>query len=185
MQRFVSRRFVRPLFGRGQATASTGAPTTTANAAATTARQSSVNNVTLVGVVHDVQHGFVFEDRVTQFVLTTTSIDTTNPAQECVVEKDHHTIRCYGDEFAEEVRGRVKDGNVLCVSGRLRLNPQLEPSCGKHFYFPYLHVQPPHGSVSVVHGDRRQPPTVQGGAIPTAAASAAPAADGAKPEVTA
>src|SRR4051794_8941332 len=92
----------------------------------------SVNQVTLVGVVHDIQTGFVYEDPVTQFCVTTTSIDTTNPLQECVVEKDHHTVRCFGEAFAQDVKTRLKEGNVVCIAGRLRLNPQLEPSCNKH-----------------------------------------------------
>lgn len=117
----------------------------------------SINNVTLVGVVHDIQVGFVFDDAVTQFTLTTTSLDTTNPTQECVIEKDHHTIRCYGDAFSSEVKNKLKDGNIVCVNGRLRLNPQLESGSNKHFYFPFVHVQPPHGQVSVVHSDRRKP----------------------------
>jgi hypothetical protein len=111
-----------------------------------------------VGVVHDIQSGFVFEDAVTQFTLTTTSLDTTNPTQECVVEKDHHTVRCFGDVFSQEVRGKLSEGNVVCVNGRLRLNPQLEPACNKYYYFPYIQVQPPYGQVSVVYGDRRAPP---------------------------
>ncbi|KAG8344669.1 MP18 RNA editing complex protein [Trypanosoma vivax] len=118
----------------------------------------SVNSVTLVGVVHDIQCGFVYEDAVTQFTLTTTSIDTTHPTQEVVVEKDHHTIRCFGELFSAEVKQKIKDGNVVCVNGRLRLSPQLEPSCNKHFYFPYIQVQPPHGQVAVIHGDRRTVP---------------------------
>ena len=118
----------------------------------------SVNSVTLVGVVHDIQTGFVYEDAVTQFMLTTTSIDTSNPAQEAVVEKDHHTVRCFGEQFSQEVKGKLKEGNVVCVNGRLRLNPQLEPACNKHFYFPYVHVQPPNGQVAVIHGDRHKPP---------------------------
>nr|CCC93665.1 unnamed protein product [Trypanosoma congolense IL3000] len=118
----------------------------------------SVNSVTLVGVVHDIQSGFVYEDAVTQFTLTTTSIDTTHPTQEVVVEKDHHTIRCFGELFSAEVKQKVKEGNVVCVNGRLRLSPQLEPTCNKHFYFPYIQVQPPHGQVAVIHGDRRTVP---------------------------
>ncbi|ESL08096.1 RNA editing complex protein MP18 [Trypanosoma rangeli SC58] len=121
-------------------------------------RCKSVNSVTLVGVVHDIQSGFVYEDAVTQFTLTTTSIDTTHPTQEVVVEKDHHTIRCFGELFSAEVRQKIKEGNVVCVNGRLRLSPQLEPSCNKHFYFPYIQVQPPHGQVAVIHGDRRTTP---------------------------
>lgn len=133
----------------------------------------SVNSVSLVGVVHDIQNGFVYEDAVTQFTLTTTSIDTTNPLQECVVEKDHHTIRCFGDEFSADVRSRIKEGCVACVSGRLRMNPQLEPSCNKHFYFPYIHVTPPHGQVAVVQGDRRKAPPMADGALPTATTATA------------
>jgi hypothetical protein len=132
---------------------------------------SSINNVTLTGVIHDVQVGYVFETRVTQFVLTTTSIDTThynngsnsgnNNASnntDCVVEKDHHTIRCFGEPFADDIAARIKEGSVVCCNGRLRLNPQLEQSCGKHFYFPYVHIEPPFGSVAIVHGDHRRPP---------------------------
>eukprot|EP00758_Cryptobia_borreli_P013990 Tbor_TRINITY_DN5884_c5_g8::TRINITY_DN5884_c5_g8_i1::g.7180::m.7180 len=118
----------------------------------------SINNVTLVGVVHDIQSGYVYEDPVTQFTLTTTSIDTANTPNECYVEKDHHTVRCFGDMFSSDIKARIKEGNVVCVNGRLRMNPQLEPSCNKHFYFPFVHVQPPHGQVSIVHGDRRKPP---------------------------
>ena len=140
----------------------------------------TINNVTLVGVVHDIQSGFVYEEPVTQFTLTTTSLDTTNPAQECLVEKDHHTVRCFGEQFANEIKGKLKEGNVVCVNGRLRLNPQLEPSCGKHFYFPFVHVQPPLGQVSVVHGDRRRAPAnaeapQDGEGIPDAADGAAAA----------
>ncbi|CBZ25913.1 putative MP18 RNA editing complex protein [Leishmania mexicana MHOM/GT/2001/U1103] len=122
-------------------------------------RAPSINCVTLVGVVHDIQTGYVFEDAVTQFTLTTTSLDAANQAQECVVEKDHHTVRCYGDVFSREVRAKLSEGNVVCVNGRLRLNPQMEPSCNKYYYFPYIQVQPPHGQVSVVYGDRRSPPS--------------------------
>eukprot|EP00658_Telonema_sp_P-2_P032463 TRINITY_DN24036_c0_g1_i3.p1 TRINITY_DN24036_c0_g1~~TRINITY_DN24036_c0_g1_i3.p1 ORF type:complete len:164 (+),score=29.32 TRINITY_DN24036_c0_g1_i3:58-549(+) len=109
----------------------------------------SLNNVTLVGVVHDIQTGFVYEDAVTQFTLTTTSLDTTTSSGECAVEKDHHTIRCFGDTYSSDIKAKLKEGNVICVNGRLRMNPQLEPSCNKHFYFPFVHVQPPHGQVSV------------------------------------
>ncbi|CUG94356.1 Hypothetical protein, putative [Bodo saltans] len=118
----------------------------------------TINSVTLVGVVHDIQSGFVFEDAVTQFTLTTTSVDTTSSSQECVVEKDHHTIRCYGDVFSAEIKNKIKEGNVICVNGRLRLNPQLESGTNKYYYFPFVHVQPPNGQVSVVHSDRRKAP---------------------------
>lgn len=125
---------------------------------APTKKDAAINSVTLVGVAHDIQSGYVFEDAVTQFTLTTTSLDTTNPTHECVVEKDHHTVRCFGDVYSQEIKAKVTEGSVVCVNGRLRLNPQLEPSCNKYYYFPFIHVQPPHGQVSVVYGDRRAPP---------------------------
>ncbi|KAK7196699.1 MP18 RNA editing complex protein [Novymonas esmeraldas] len=135
-----------------------GAKSTAFSASRPGQRAPSINCVTLVGVVHDIQTGYVFEDAVTQFTLTTTSLDTTNSTQECVVEKDHHTVRCFGDVFSQEMRSKLAEGNVVCVNGRLRLNPQLESSCNKYYYFPYIQVQPPHGQVSVVYGDRRSPP---------------------------
>ena len=139
----------------------------------------SINNVTLVGVVHDIQSGYVYEDAVTQFTLTTTSIDTSlGAASECVIEKDHHTIRCFGDAFSAEVKTKIKEGNVVCVNGRLRLNPQLEQSCNKHFYFPFVHVQPPLGNVAMIYSDRRKAPPPQSAATEEIPPPAAPA-DGA------
>lgn len=140
----------------------------------------SVNSVTLVGVVHDIQSGFVYEDPVTQFVVTTTSLDTTNPLQECVVEKDHHTVRCFGEGMAAEMKTRLREGNVVCVTGRLRLNPQLEPACNKYFYYPYLHVSAANGSVAVVHGDRRKPP-VMAEPAPAVAPTPSPAVEASAP----
>jgi hypothetical protein len=167
--------FTRRLFGnaasRCVATVSAASQTRLQSSSSGKAKPVSVNSLTLVGVVHDIQTGYVYEDPVTQFTLTTTSIDTTNPLQECVVEKDHHTIRCFGEEFSADVKSRIQEGNVVCVSGRLRLNPQLEPSCNKHFYFPFLHVAPPHGQVAVVHGDRRKPPAFADGPLPAASSA--------------
>jgi hypothetical protein len=123
-------------------------------------RMKSVNSLTLVGIVHDVQTGYVYEDPVTQFTLTTTAVDATGRAASSdgntVVEKDHHTVRCFGDAYSQEVRGLLREGQIVCVSGRLRLNPQLEPSCNKHFYFPYVHVEGPMGKVAVIHGERKK-----------------------------
>lgn len=138
---------------------------------------ASINSVSLVGVAHDIQQGFVFEDPVLQFTLTTTALHTTPETgnAECVVEKDHHVIRCFGELFSQDIHQKVKEGSVVCVSGRLRLNPQLEPSVNKYYYFPYIQVQPPHGQVAVVYADRANPPQAVDPAIP-AAAPAAPAA---------
>lgn len=147
----------------------------------TTSGAPSINSVSLVGVAHDIQSGFVFEESVLQFTLTTTSLQTggtvpssSSPASstsagagkaggstgttDCVVEKDHHVVRCFGELFSQEVQQKVKEGSVVCVNGRLRLNPQLEPSVNKYYYFPYIQVQPPHGQVSVVYSDRSNPP---------------------------
>lgn len=137
----------------------------------------SVNNVTLVGVVHDIQTGYVYEDPVTQFTLTTTALDTAGGEDGCVVEKDHHTVRCFGEVFAGEVKAKIKEGAVLCVNGKLRMNPQLEPQCGKHFYFPFIHVQPPTGQVTVISSDRRKAP-------PTAESSDAEIAEKSEPEAS-
>jgi hypothetical protein len=141
--------------------------------------------VTLVGVVHDIQTGYVYEDAVTQFTLTTTSIDTSlGGASECVIEKDHHTIRCFGDSFSADIKNRIKEGNVVAVNGRLRMNPQLEQSCNKHFYFPFVHVQPPNGNVAVIHSDRRKVPPPTSPAAEEIPPPAAPsqAGDAAEPQ---
>lgn len=148
--------------------------------AAGVSSHSSINSVSLVGVAHDIQLGYVFEESVLQFTLTTTSLQTNalvpsppggsasssashhspgaGGTEECVVEKDHHVVRCFGEVFSQEVHQKIKEGSVLCVNGRLRLNPQLEPSVNKYYYFPYIQVQPPYGQVAVVYTDRTNPP---------------------------
>ena len=50
----------------------------------------------------------------------------------------------------------LREGYVVVASGRLRLNPQLDPATSKHHYFPYIHVSPPHGNVHVIHGDPKK-----------------------------
>lgn len=151
-------------------------PSGTSTASGVASQSSSINSVSLVGVAHDIQLGFVFEESVLQFTLTTTSLQTNtlvpslpgssaaNPSlgagatEECVVEKDHHVVRCFGEVFSQEVQQKIKEGSVVCVSGRLRLNPQLEPSVNKYYYFPYIQVQPPYGQVAIVYTDRTNPP---------------------------
>lgn len=151
-------------------------PSGASAASGVASQSSSINSVSLVGVAHDIQLGFVFEESVLQFTLTTTSLQTNTlvPAppgsaaanqshgagatEECVVEKDHHVVRCFGEVFSQEVQQKIKEGSVVCVSGRLRLNPQLEPSVNKYYYFPYIQVQPPFGQVAIVYTDRTSPP---------------------------
>lgn len=148
------------------------------SAAGVPSHTSSINSVSLVGVAHDIQLGFVFEESVLQFTLTTTSLQTNavvpplpgggtarpshhggvGGTEECVVEKDHHVIRCFGELFSQEVHQKIKEGSVVCINGRLRLNPQLEPSVNKYYYFPYIQVQPPYGQVAVIYTDRTSPP---------------------------
>lgn len=164
---------------------------TTASSRPPAASFPSINAVSLVGVAHDIQAGYVFEESVLQFTVTTTALQSgvaaSRPASgssaaECVVEKDHHVVRCFGELFSQDVQQRVKEGSIVCVHGRLRLNPQLEPSVNKYYYFPYIQVQPPHGQISVIYSDRANPPqavepapaAVEPREAPAAAATAAP-----------
>eukprot|EP00760_Papus_ankaliazontas_P034546 PhM_4_TR7252/c0_g1_i1/m.95226/K03111/ssb; single-strand DNA-binding protein len=146
------------MFRFGRRFLSAGLPGTATSAATTTSPLKSVNHVTLVGVAHDIQSGYVYEDPVCQFTLTTSALDTNvnGKTNEAVLEKDHHTVRCFGEAFSAQVRQAIREGYVVAVSGKLRLNPQLEPSTSKHHYFPYIHVTSPHGQVHVVHGDPKK-----------------------------
>lgn len=167
--------FVTPLSRRFMTTTtSTGPPppiSPTPPPQGASAKTASINSVSLVGVAHNIESGFVFEEAVLQFTLTTTALQTNVSSAssegcasnatsnaECVVERDHHVIRCFGEVFSQEVQNKIKEGSVVCVNGRLRLNPQLEPSVNKYYYFPYIQVQPPHGQVAVVYTDRTSPP---------------------------
>ncbi|KNH03802.1 MP18 RNA editing complex protein [Perkinsela sp. CCAP 1560/4] len=136
----------------------TGTAATESEGSRSNALYKSINHVTLVGVAHDVQSGFVYEDPVCQFTLSTSSLDTmiNGRTNEAVLEKDHHTIRCFGEPFCTQVRQMIREGYVVVASGRLRLNPQMDPSTSKYHYFPYIHVSPPHGNVHVIHGDPKK-----------------------------
>mmetsp|Transcript_24403 Transcript_24403/g.38004 ORF Transcript_24403/g.38004 Transcript_24403/m.38004 type:complete len:188 (-) Transcript_24403:31-594(-) len=169
-----NRRFLQAVTGNGAstmnlATASAPSPASTPEAKAEAAKSDtaqkassplykSINHVTLVGVAHDVQSGFVYEDPVCQFTLSTSSLDTmiNGRTNEPVLEKDHHTIRCFGEPFCTQVRQMIREGYVVVASGRLRLNPQMDPATSKYHYFPYIHVSPPHGNVHVIHGDSKK-----------------------------
>ena len=95
-----------------------------------------VNQITLVGVVADVSHGYVFEDPAIQFTIAT---DFDNPpAGE--PNKDFHTIRILGDETCSRVKEFIKDGNTVLVNGRLRMVPQFEPLTNKYYHFPVVHL---------------------------------------------
>ena len=163
-----NRRFLQAAAGSASSTAkppATASSTCSTNEPKTEEKQQvpvpsykSINHVSLVGVAHDVQSGFVYEDPVCQFTLSTSSLDTmiNGRTNEPVLEKDHHTIRCFGEPFCTQVRQMVREGYVVCASGRLRMNPQMDPATSKHHYFPYIHITPPHGNVHVIHGDPKK-----------------------------
>jgi hypothetical protein len=120
-----------------------------------------LNSVHLVGVVHDIQQGFVQEDPVTQFQLTCTLTardDSAEPALQAAsgsgIEKEHITVRCFGSSLAQDVRAAINDGCVVAVNGQLRTNPQPDPTASNRvFYFPFVQVNSARGgTVTVLHG---------------------------------
>jgi hypothetical protein len=102
-----------------------------------------VNHFLLLGTVQDVQTGFVFEDPVLQFTLVT---DFAGPSPG-EPDKDFHTVRIFGKEFAESARATVEEGARVAVSGRLRLVPQYEAATNKYYHYPVMTVQTGCGTV--------------------------------------
>lgn len=102
-----------------------------------------VNNGVLIGEVQEIQDGFVFEDKVLQFVVVT-QFENPLPGDS---DRDYHTVRVYGEEFTQHVKTLLTNGSRVMVTGRLRLVPQYEQSTNKFYHFPILIVQPGSGNV--------------------------------------
>ncbi len=115
-----------------------------------------VNHVVLVGAAQDITQGYVFEDRVLQFVVTT-MFDDPAPGDP---DRDFHTVRVFGEELAaavaEQLRGAGASASsataggvkrTVMVSGRLRMIPQYEPTAGRYYHFPVVHVHAGSGNV--------------------------------------
>ena len=107
-----------------------------------------VNHILLVGVVQDIQQGFVFDDPVTQFTVST-EFEAPSPGDP---DRDFHTVRCFGEYFGKKEGGLelLREGQTVCVSGRLRMVPQFEQASNKFYHFPVVHVQEGAGSVHVL-----------------------------------
>ena len=102
-----------------------------------------VNNGVLIGEVQEVQDGFVFEDKVLQFVVVT-QFENPFPGDP---DRDYHTVRVYGDEFSQHVKEMLNGASRVMVTGRLRLVPQYEQSTNKFYHYPIIVVQPGSGTV--------------------------------------
>jgi hypothetical protein len=133
-------------------------------AAAAPAKFAPVNAVSLVGVMHDVTTGFIGEEPVTQFTLTTTHIATDADAPDLHAPKtvgsareqqrDHYVIRAMG-ETAASVAAVAAEGNVATVSGQLRMNARNDG--GKPFFYPFVAVTAKaNGVVQVLHEKKKR-----------------------------
>jgi hypothetical protein len=135
-----------------------------------------VNNITLLGAAQDAAVGYVFEDRVLQFVVAT-AFDSPAPGDP---DRDFHTVRVYlkgGDSckddqtlvdnyFGKDIADQLmmmssssssasgSNKNLptkkVLVSGRLRMVPQYEPTTGRYYHFPVVQVQQGSGYVKLV-----------------------------------
>lgn len=105
-----------------------------------------VNHFIVSGPISDVQDGFVFEDRVLQFVVAT-DFDNPSPGDP---DKDFHTVRILGEASVNYFKATLKDGDRVLVSGRLRLVPQFENSTNKYYHHPVVMVQEGGGHVALI-----------------------------------
>lgn len=104
-----------------------------------------VNHCVLLGTVSELQDGYVFEDRVLQFVVAT---DFENPCPGDP-DKDFHTVRLSGTEQAiTHWKETLRAGDRVMVSGRLRLVPQFDTATNKYYHHPVVMVPEGSGSVS-------------------------------------
>ena len=123
----------------------------------TIAKYTPMNVATMVGVVHDVQFGFLpNDDPCVQFALTHNVLDLDVAAERRAAAEDQAspssslarsspsfcakqqiTVRVVGSVPAvHEVKASVTDGTVVKVIGQFKANSQMEG--GKKQPFPYL-----------------------------------------------
>lgn len=113
----------------------------------------AVNRVTLVGVVRDVQSGFVSETPCLQFTLVTQDFDipqsrVANSSEESLpiarrtsgCTKQQFAVRCTSanEEEINKLRLRLEEGTLIKCVGQLRINMQIDS--GRRRSFPYVSV---------------------------------------------
>lgn len=102
-----------------------------------------VNHCVMLGVVQNIQEGFVFEDKVLQFTLIT-DFEGPSPGDP---DKDFHTVRVFDSDYSSRVKEQLRDGEWFLVTGRLRMVPQYDGSMRKYYHYPVIQVHPGCGSV--------------------------------------
>lgn len=103
-----------------------------------------VNHCMLLGSVSDISDGYVFEDRVLQFVVAT-EFDNPSPGDP---DKDFHTVRVYGEGPVAHWLSNLNDGDRVMIAGRLRLVPQFDTITNKYYHHPVVLVPESGGSVT-------------------------------------
>jgi len=125
-----------------------------------------LNSMSVVGVAHDVQQGFLGPTAVTQFSVTTLIANVDDGTEEVHTlassaakmrgtarAKETYAVRCMGDEIAAQARQTVQEGSLVEVNGRLALNPQADTTGNLKVTrnFPFIRVRDTYGSVKVLH----------------------------------
>jgi hypothetical protein len=114
----------------------------------------TINRVTLVGVVRDMQSGALNDTSCLQFTLVTQDIDTSatvppaGPSDSVVplarrstgCAKQQFCVRCTSpdEEVVNRLRLRLEEGSMVKCIGQLRLNSQVDG--GKRRHFPYISI---------------------------------------------
>eukprot|EP00796_Vickermania_ingenoplastis_P010160 gene10160-7114_t len=97
-----------------------------------------VNLCVLMGIISDIQVGYVFEDHVLQFTLAT-HFEAPSPGDP---DRDFHLVRVYDEKYWGPLKDSFKDGDVVLVNGRLRLVPQYDATLRKYYHHPVVQVFP-------------------------------------------
>lgn len=103
-----------------------------------------VNHCVLLGAVSDIQDGYVFEDRVLQFVLAT-DFDNPSPGDP---DKDFHSVRVMGSNSVGFWKQALQTGDRVMLTGRLRLVPQFDAITNKYYHHPVVLVPEGAGSLA-------------------------------------
>ena len=124
---------------------------------ASIAKTNSVNSISLVGVVHQIDAGYVGSDLTLQFMLVCNYLpianetpvihplsnsenNNNNNRSATPVEREYFTIRATG--YLDELKAQLHEGAVVSVQGQFKMNVQPEPLADhKPMPFPYVAVK--------------------------------------------
>lgn len=107
----------------------------------------AASNVTLVGRVRELRHGYVQAEPVTQLLV---QVDDDGDEPGSSAWSELVTVRCFGENFSARLKANAEDGTLVALTGMLKLNHHVDTDSGESYPYPYVRVLEPFGTITVL-----------------------------------